>query len=135
MVKDEGIDVISWWPEPDNRVGRGFVVGQVASGNDWVKKSVKPMVDIFIKEWFIVAPASAPHPTIFVPFLVGNEGHFRRVSISHGYVIDRLRLPPLAARAAELLRGGVVPIERTGELPAITAWINTHKSSLAEHRD
>ena len=49
--KDEGIDVISYWPERDHRPGIGFLIGQVASGSDWEHKSIRPALERF-KSWF-----------------------------------------------------------------------------------
>jgi hypothetical protein len=101
QIKDEGIDVIAWWPERDEQPGQGFLVGQVASGHDWKGKSIRPHLERFLNEWFCVQPVSLAHPTVFIPFTV-HQDQMRRTSSMHGYVVHRGRLARFAARAPAL---------------------------------
>lgn len=126
--KDEGIDVISYWPERDGKPGHGFLLGQVASGNDWRMKSVRPAVEAF-KRWFKLVPAAPAHPAIFIPFSVADEAidPYTRV---HGYVAHRLRLPYFAGRATGLSESGITPIERLDEIKRVYTWLARHRQSV-----
>jgi hypothetical protein len=68
QVKDDGIDVIAWRPSPDGLPGTHYLLGQVASGNDWQGKSVVNYIDMFHKFWFSTPPASREIPVMFMPF-------------------------------------------------------------------
>ena len=67
QIKDEGVDVIAWWPERDEQPGQGFLIGQVASGHDWKDKSIRPHLERFLNEWFCVQPVSLAPPNSFYP--------------------------------------------------------------------
>jgi hypothetical protein len=131
QIKDEGIDVIAWWPERDKQPGQGFLVGQVASGHDWKDKSIRPHLARFLNEWFCIQPVSLPHPTVFIPFTVHRD-QMRRTSSMHGYVIHRGRLARFAARAPALVEQGIAPVERIDELHAIEGWLRAHLAALKQ---
>ncbi len=128
-VKDEGIDVVAWCHQPDGQARTMYVLGQVASGNDWQGKSVKDSIDVFHGEWFQTHPASPPIPAIFIPFMVEDvlmQRHTRRF----GHVLHRGRLPRLAAKAPELAKAGTGPIERLDEVAKIGDWLRAHRHRL-----
>src|SRR5262249_52379682 len=59
-VKDDGVDIIAWRPSRDNLPGTHYLLGQVASGENWVDKSVAADSEMFHKYWFYPQPAT-PH--------------------------------------------------------------------------
>lgn len=91
-VNDDGVDIIAWEYLPDNRPGGPYLLGQVASGNDWRDKSLVQTIKRFHEEWFEVIPASFPIPAIFIPYYISRD-EMRRHSRSLGVILDRLRLP------------------------------------------
>jgi hypothetical protein len=127
-LKDDEIDVISFWPERDGLPGHGFLVGQVASGNDWRNKSVRPALSRF-KLWFKIQPAADGHPAIFIPFHVPDESMSRDTAY-FGYVAHRSRLPQLAGLAPALSQEGVAPIERLGEIGRVYDWLAQHRQRV-----
>jgi hypothetical protein len=121
-VKDDGLDVLSFWLEKDGGPSRGYVVGQAASGRNWKSKSAKPVIDILKAEWLHPQPSSTAHPVTFIPFQVSPD-EARRVTVNHGYVMSRLRLPRCVGIAFELNRLGVAPIERLDEFGRVAKWL------------
>lgn len=126
--KDEGIDVISYWPERDGRPGHGYLLGQVASGADWKTKSIRPDMAAFSR-WFKQAPAAPVHPAIFIPFSVEDE-RVTRYTLSHGYVAHRLRLPWHAGKAPGLSEDGIAPVERLAEIGRVYTWLAQHRRNI-----
>jgi hypothetical protein len=126
--KDEGIDVISYWPERDGQPGIGYLLGQVASGKEWKTKSIRPEVKAFLR-WFKRVPAAPAQPAIFIPFSVDDEA-VGRYTMSHGYVAHRLRLPRHAGRAPILSDNGITPIERLNEIGRVYAWLARHRQNV-----
>jgi hypothetical protein len=110
--KDAGIDVIAWRDFPDLRAGKLILIGQVASGYDWTKKSVKQDAPVFLREWFSPSPTEHYVPAIFIPFPQHHKCEGRRDAefevvareearhreMSFGLVIDRLRIVETVAR-------------------------------------
>lgn len=108
--KDEGIDVIAWRGFADGRPGRALLLGQVASGNDWLHKPVQTAVGRFF-DWFVTHPSKFYLPAIFIPFVQHHvfepvkseayeaavQDYCRRIEITFGLVIDRLRIVELIA--------------------------------------
>jgi len=108
--KDEGIDVIAWRSFADGRPGQVLLLGQVASGNDWVNKPVLSAVGRFL-DWFVTRPAQFFVPAIFIPFVQHHRfepviaepyepavrDYCRRTEITYGLVVDRLRIVELFA--------------------------------------
>lgn len=130
--KDAGIDVIAWRDFADKRPGKLVLFGQVASGNDWTKKTVKNDTSRFLS-WFSQRPAEHFIPAIFIPFpqhhgCAGRSNEaFESVAAAEawikeqqfGLVIDRLRI--VGAAAQHLTR----PWEAEEEdiLPTVEDWI------------
>jgi len=136
--KDEEIDVIAWKPRLDNAAGTYYLLGQVASGDNWEAKSIKGgAINYLHHNWFIQPPASEPRASIFIPHLIhvveGGRGSRRdrmnAVSAKYGIIIDRMRLPILAMHGINIADGiekiGIsVVIERRKDLPKIRTWLN-----------
>jgi len=108
--KDEGIDVIAWRSFADQRPGQLLLLGQVASGNNWLDKPVQKAVGRFL-DWFITHPSRFYLPAIFIPFVQHHvfepvksvayepavRDYCRRTEIDFGLVVDRLRIVELIA--------------------------------------
>lgn len=132
--KDEEIDVIAWRPRPDNSPGKTYMLGQVASGNNWEGKPIKGApIDNFHRNWFQPPPPSQPLASIFIPHAVppiGIEGTRRErldaITARYGVIIDRMRLPRLTQEGCALARERrpELVIERTDSLRAIAHWVN-----------
>lgn len=142
--KDEEIDVIAWRPTHDNAPGTEYLLGQVASGDNWEAKSVKgPPIDKFHRNWFTASPPSMPRPAIFIPHLVApNRTGTRRdvmdqQTIIFGTVIDRLRLPRCAERGIVLADDpkNTHLIERREDVDEIVAWVNVQIEELRAQYD
>ena len=57
-VKDNGIDIVAWRRSPDKLPGTHYMVAQVASGANWIDKSVVTDRMHFYDYWFERRPAS-----------------------------------------------------------------------------
>jgi len=141
--KDEEIDVIAWTPRLDKAAGTYYLLGQVASGDNWSAKTIKSGIDYFHHNWFYQPPASTPTPSIFIPHLIhvveGGQGsrldRMNALTSKFGTIIDRLRLPSLAKDGIEIADNVVdikVPyeIERRQDIPKIRDWFNDEVNKL-----
>jgi hypothetical protein len=130
--KDEEIDVIAWRPRADRAAGTTYLLGQVASGDNWEAKSILGgPIRNFHELWFSVIPPSAPQPSIFIPHAVPpNATGTRRDRMAvqtrkFGLILDRLRLPKAAAEGLELfVRRPELTVERVGDIPKIAIWVD-----------
>jgi hypothetical protein len=139
MVKDEEIDIIAWRPRLDGAAGKTYLLGQVASGENWEPKSIKGgPIDFFHVTWFTTPPVSAATPSIFIPHAVPPVGEGTRrdriglITARYGSVIDRLRLPLLArdGEALARLKQDGWMIERVENISQITAWVKTQMKAI-----
>jgi hypothetical protein len=141
QVKDDGIDVIAWKPSPDGLPGTQYLLGQVASGNDWDKKSVVSYVNMFHQFWFSRQPASPNTPAMFMPFCVTPKraedaaqtqefavGNMQKLTAQFGVLFYRYRVPHFAAKgiAASVQH----PVERVDELPKVETWVKQYSDQL-----
>jgi hypothetical protein len=119
-VKDDGIDVISWKQVADCNSPSSYLLAQVASGKNWITKSVKAAIDTFLNTWFVPPPAGIAKPAMMMPFCIDAPSHddesaeqealamhWRRLIGQYGEVFYRYRLPAFAARGLELHERGV----------------------------
>ena len=128
--KDEQIDVIAWEPKPDGAAGKFYLLAQVASGANWVSKTISGgPIDSFHKLWFTRQPASRPVPSIFVPICMGNfidgscSAKIDADTYEFGHIFYRFRIPSLAAKGLELSKGNTsLKIERTDDAARISEW-------------
>jgi hypothetical protein len=130
--KDSGIDVIAWREFNDARPGKLVLLGQVASGKNWTKKSVEGDTKRFFS-WFSKRPTEHFIPAIFIPFpqhhdCVGRRDEaFEDVAADEawlreqefGLVVDRLRI---VGAAAKRLMGGHTGAEAE-TLAGVNQWI------------
>ncbi len=108
--KDAGIDVIAWRDFRDGRPSKLVMLGQVASGYNWLEKSVKNETYRFF-DWFSERPTEHFIPSIFIPFPqhhdceARDDATFEETAIANawhrergfGLIIDRLRIVEAAA--------------------------------------
>jgi len=133
-TKDDQIDVIAWQDRPDKGAGKLYLLGQVASGNNWPNKSIKGgPIDKFHGTWFI-APhiASQPMAALFIPFCVvpeDNDTVLERTQVlglEFGNIYYRHVLPCMAQSGIDLARNQKsLIIERISEVPKIIEWVVT----------
>lgn len=134
--KDEEIDIIAWRPRPDRAPGTYYLLGQVASGDNWMGKPIegKP-IEQFHRNWFTQSPASTAKGYIFIPHSVPPvdfEGtraeRINAITVRYGIIIDRLRLPALVELGLQLVadkESNNFTIERAEEIGQISNWVNS----------
>lgn len=139
--KDEEIDIIAWRPRRDRAPGTEYMLGQVASGDNWMSKPLagKPLEN-FHRNWFTLSPASAstargyifiPHAVPPVDAIGTRRERMDAITVRYGTIIDRLRLPHLAQEGMEFSRQNpTVLIERTEDLGKIREWVIEQIASL-----
>ena len=139
MVKDEEIDIIAWRPRTDGAAGTYYLLGQVASGDNWMAKSIKGgPIDYFHRTWFELPPASQATASIFIPHAVppvGDGNRRERLDLlvaKFGTIFDRLRVAPLAAAGIALAaeHQEELLIERIDEVPNVRAWVTAQAECL-----
>lgn len=71
MVKDFEIDIISWIPSNDNMPGKIFLISQVASGDNWTDKPIRPSILRDLNPWlFDFGSESYSSVGLFMPFCI-----------------------------------------------------------------
>ena len=130
--KDAGIDIIAWRDFADKRPGKFVLFGQVASGNNWIEKTVKNDTSLFLS-WFSERPTEHYIPAIFIPFPQHhacsgrNDQAFEAVAVAEawlmeqkfGLVIDRLRIVGATAPDSVVTRDA----EERDTLASMRTWI------------
>ena len=137
--KDEEIDIIAWRPRRDRSAGTEYMLGQVASGDNWMSKPLagKP-IDSFHRNWFDQAPASIARGSIFIPHAVPpvdavgtRRERMDAITVRYGTIIDRLRLPQLTQEGLRFARENPTAlIQRKDDLPEIREWVIKQINSL-----
>lgn len=137
--KDEEVDVIAWRPTRDRAPGTEYLLGQVASGDNWEAKSLKgPPIERFHRNWFDPPPPSEARSAIFIPHLImANQTGARRDvmdqhTVIYGTVFDRLRIPTSAKEGIALADTDASPlvIERRDEVADVVAWVRDQIAQL-----
>ena len=128
--KDEQMDVIAWKPRRDGAAGTHYILGQVATGQNWNDKSVTGAVNPFHRIWFDPQPSSTPTPAMFIPFNIfptKTESLQERLFVLTNYfgnVYYRYCIPYLAKEGLELGRADEhLTIERLGDIDKISTWV------------
>ena len=138
MAKDEAIDVIAWKPTNDRLAGTYYLLGQVASGDNWECKSIKGgPIEYFHRTWFDPPPASDAIASIFIPHIVppGNGGTRKdRLDLwtaKYGTILYRLRIPLLAMQGLTFAKQNTDwLIERVGDIKDIETWVAEQVEAL-----
>lgn len=142
-VKDNGIDIIAWRRSVDNLPGTFYLVGQVASGSDWVDKSVVSDRKHFHNYWFTEQPGSQPHDAMFIPFGLEPEDpqdgtpyedvlkdYVQSVCYKFGDLIYRDRIARHVADGLQLVAGGEQAIQRVDDLRQVVKWVKRYAATL-----
>lgn len=103
-IKDVGLDFVAWKEVRDSRVGRLFVVGQCACGNDFETKLQdidKGLVNL--GQWIKPVCFASPVRAFCTPRHIPNDIDFASFNQKAGLTFDRTRITLLAeAFAAEV---------------------------------
>ena len=143
-IKDGGIDVIAWRRPNDALPGTLYLLGQVASGQNWRDKTVVKDIDLFHWVWFEVPPSSMAQAAMFVPFCFTDTndeadesveqeeiiGRMKIITKRFGVFIYRYRLPRFALKAPILAASGVSPIEGLDQFHRVNEWISAFRNRL-----
>ncbi len=129
--KDEQMDVIAWKPRRDGAAGTYYLLGQVATGQNWNDKSVMGAIKPFHEIWFDPIPSSTPTGAMFIPFNIlptKTETLHERLSVLTKYfgnIYYRYCIPDLAQKGLELSRSNKnLTVERLDDIDKITTWVN-----------
>lgn len=110
--KDGTLDVIAWRTFRDRTYGALLLFGQVASGANWNSKPIFGYLHQKFLRYLDPTPTDHYIGALFMPFLLhtelvvqktttvsdAREDHARGLEMTHGIVIDRLRLTELLGR-------------------------------------
>lgn len=147
-IKDGGIDVISWKPTIDKLPGALYLIGQVASGNNWPDKSVLNDIKLFHWAWFDVAPSAHANGAMFVPFCITDTGEasgefkdqeylvskMQFLVKSFGHFFYRYKIPHYVNVAVRIAADGIKPIEGLTQADSIRNWVEKLRGRLVEVR-
>jgi hypothetical protein len=137
--KDEQIDVIAWQDRADGAAGKFYVLGQVASGNDWPDKTIKgAAIDRFHGTWFSNPQiASQALASLFIPFcIVPEDGdttaeRLNILTLEFGNVYYRHLLPLLAQKGIDHFENNPnCIVERITDINRISKWVDSELSKL-----
>jgi hypothetical protein len=142
-VKDNGIDVIAWRHSVDGLAGTQYLLGQVASGADWVDKSVVSDSIHFHKYWFAHQPASQHQDAMFMPFCLEPEhsdpadtyervlgDYMQSLGYRYGNVFYRYRIARYVADGMRLHKEGQFRIDGASDLPRVAKWVKNYLERL-----
>ena len=94
-VGDEGMDFVVWKETLDNRMGKLFILGQCACGDNWDQK----LNDIDfnkINKWFNPLSYVNPVKAFVTPHHL-SQGNLNNALRQAGIIFDRIRLVLIAA--------------------------------------
>lgn len=141
-VKDDGIDIIAWRHQTDKLPGTQYLLGQAASGEDWVHKSVIADARHFHEYWFEERPASEHQNAMFMPFCLDPPGdgvaaddeilkdHMQNLSYRYGNLFYRYRIAEFVAHGIRLRREGQHNIDRVSDLAKVIKWVKRYRRRL-----
>ena len=142
-VKDSGIDIIAWRRSIDNLPSMPYLIGQVASGNNWVHKSVKADRKHFHMYWFIEQPSSQAEDAMFMPFGLEPENarlevdyealrkdYMQNIGYRFGNLFYRDRIAKHLADGLLMIENGEKLIQRSKDLQQVTKWVEEYTERL-----
>jgi hypothetical protein len=142
-LKDNGIDIIAWRRSIDNLPGTLYLIAQVASGADWINKSVVTDREHFHKYWFEEVPGSQPMDAMFMPFGLELEDpkdgtayedllrdHMQSVAYRFGTLFYRDRVAKHLADGLQFIAEGETNIERVGDIDKVVVWVCKYAKRL-----
>jgi hypothetical protein len=93
--QDGGLDVASWFPFDDSRGCYLHLIGQCATGANWLDKTR----DLTVDRWYdYIQWGLRPVPFLAIPRVILSNLQLRRVTKEAGLVLDRPRLLELCSR-------------------------------------
>lgn len=129
--KDAGIDIIAWKLHPDNRLNQ-YMLGQVATGDNWKDKSIIPHIEYFHETWLVKTPSIMASPAIFIPIVPCKDtpysefdAHMRACETKFGKMFHRTIIPAYALEAERLHSQGECFVERCDEASKIKEWVQS----------
>lgn len=127
-VKDDEIDIIAARLSCDGLHGFPIILGQVASGNNWLSKPLRGHADhVFYPEWFSTIPASQTLVYHIIPFVV-DAVDLRRETRRLGHLMHRVRLCSRALEAYEAIQRGIsISIEGTEAFREADEWTRRYR--------
>jgi hypothetical protein len=129
--KDAGIDIIAWKPRLDRMAGKIYLLGQVASGQNWRDKPVAPDVKSLHDNWFNFYPVSHAIPAIFIPYSVSAvsgstlQEQMRFLVPKFGAIFYRDVLARYAQIGFRLGKEGTAQVHRMEDLTAVRTYVET----------
>ena len=135
--KDEGIDIIAWGDRPDRAPGRQYLLGQVATGNNWQNKSVVEYIKPFHENWFSDIPSSVPTHAMFVPHCIERGGETLQQKIHiftkrYGHFYYRYVIPKFAKLGHELGVRRVASVDRINDSEKVKTWVTDTLTAMRE---
>lgn len=132
--KDDKVDIFAWREQRDGLPGFLLVAAQVATGKDWMDKSIQLHINrTFKHRWFSRPPVTEMVAYHVIPFARPDRTFRDDVSIV-GNLLHRLRVPRRVAEADGLVRKGVA-IEAFDQLGEARNWIRSHIDRARSARD
>ena len=123
--QDDQIDVFAARLHPDGLPGFLLAAGQVATGKNWRKKSLRTHLErAFPSRWFGQQPVTTMLCYHIIPFTRPDDVFFDDCRLL-GNVLHRLRVPHRVAEAQKLHDQGIV-IEAFDRLPAAVEWVKAY---------
>ena len=143
--KDKGIDVIAWRHFSDQMPGKLYLLGQCASGRDFLRKGVKSILSSLHNDWFIRSPASHPIDSLFIPFMLDESmppndqfsRHDNRVGFylsqtrDVGVIVDRCRLAELVAAGVYFAENHAKSVQRLTDFSRVDEWVQHLIAAIA----
>lgn len=137
--KDGAVDLIAWRPCPDGHPGQIYLIGQCASGDNWVtSKTPINEVNEFHRLYWTRPPCSRPIVATFLPFDFRNwadrvdhpdpaeSWKWTRWNLAgkYGVVVDRFRLASYFDRGLKIARWSKYKVDGVDSLPDVSGWIS-----------
>jgi hypothetical protein len=142
-AKDNGVDIIAWRRQHDRLGGTHYLIGQVASGDNWRDKSVKGVSDHLHSFWFSEPPGSQATDAIFIPFSLEPEmacdstpydevlkGYVAGLNYQFGDVFYRDRIARNFGEGLCIKNSGETHLQRCDDLPKIARWVKSYSKRL-----
>lgn len=124
-ANDDGVDVISFRPSQSGVPHQSIVFVQSAAGRDWKNKSVKGIVDRFLRNWFEVPPVSPKEYLMIVADLPDRNTNFQSTQ-ELGFIAHRLEAPFHVYRANEMQLGGNLEFDCHAQIHIPRDWVQAY---------
>lgn len=98
MMKDAGLDIVSWLPFPDERSGKLIAFGQCATGKQWWDKRTELNPYDWIRAWLTKTPQVVPVKMFFVPHAI-TLNEWAQLGYAAGIIFDRFRVVHFAEQS------------------------------------